>query len=138
MKPDCEKQPLVTHLQPTNPAKNRRTIKFHCADKKANLAGLQFADLIARPIGNKYLHPNSMDRSYQILEPKIRRGLREKMRGVMRSKSIRNKEEAVGGLSSYRRPGTPSPFVSKLYTRRRVNPKGLACLLFLNISLVLS
>ena len=46
---------------------------FYCADKKANLAGLQFADLIARPIGNKYLHKDSHDRSYEILRSKLRR-----------------------------------------------------------------
>lgn len=45
---------------------------FYCADKKANLAGLQFADLIARPIGNKYLHKDSHDRSYEILRSKLR------------------------------------------------------------------
>ena len=46
---------------------------FHCVSKQANLAGLQFADLIARPIGIHYLHNTKNDTSYNILRKKFRR-----------------------------------------------------------------
>lgn len=41
------------------------------ADKKTNSAGLQVADLIARPIGVHTLRPDQPNRAYQIIEPKI-------------------------------------------------------------------
>lgn len=40
---------------------------------EANHCGLQLADLIARPIGNKVLHPDQPNRAYDLLEPKFRR-----------------------------------------------------------------
>jgi hypothetical protein len=43
------------------------------ADKKSNSAGLQIADLIARPIGRKILIPEQPNRAYDILERKFRR-----------------------------------------------------------------
>ncbi|MDF7663184.1 DUF3800 domain-containing protein [Bifidobacterium sp. ESL0763] len=43
-----------------------------CASKFSNSVGLQFADMVARPIGNHYLHPESKDRSWRILQSKIR------------------------------------------------------------------
>lgn len=42
------------------------------ADKKANSAGLQLADLIARPVGLKVIRPDQLNRAYDIIEPKIR------------------------------------------------------------------
>jgi hypothetical protein len=42
------------------------------ADKKCNSAGLQFADLLARPIGRKILNPLQPNRAYDLLEPKFR------------------------------------------------------------------
>lgn len=42
------------------------------ADKKANSAGLQLADLIARPIGLSVMRPGQPNRAYDIIEPKIR------------------------------------------------------------------
>jgi hypothetical protein len=40
-------------------------------DKKANSSGLQLADLVARPIGNKYLRPGSIDRAFDALKMKF-------------------------------------------------------------------
>ncbi|MGE3066718.1 MAG: DUF3800 domain-containing protein [Hyphomicrobiaceae bacterium] len=45
-------------------------------DKKANSAGLQIADLIARPIGLQVLRPQQENRAYEIIEPKFRRNPR--------------------------------------------------------------
>jgi len=42
------------------------------ADKKCNSAGLQLADLIARPIGRKILMPEQQNRAYEIIRPKFR------------------------------------------------------------------
>lgn len=47
---------------------------IHFVDKKANLPGLQIADLVARPIGRHVLNPDQPHRAYQIIEPKLRRG----------------------------------------------------------------
>lgn len=47
---------------------------IHFVDKKANLPGLQIADLIARPIGRHVLKPDQPNRAYDIIEPKLRRG----------------------------------------------------------------
>lgn len=43
------------------------------ADKKCNSAGLQLADLIARPIGRKLLKPEQQNRAYEIIKTKFRR-----------------------------------------------------------------
>lgn len=56
---------------------NFRTEKFTefellFADKKANLAGLQFADLTARPIGRHVIDPTQPNRAYSILAKKFR------------------------------------------------------------------
>jgi hypothetical protein len=44
-------------------------IKF--ADKRANSAGLQLADLVARPIGMYTLRPDQSNRAFSVLEPKF-------------------------------------------------------------------
>lgn len=41
------------------------------ADKKANSAGLQLADLVARPIGLRILKPHQVNRAFETLEPKF-------------------------------------------------------------------
>jgi hypothetical protein len=41
------------------------------ADKKTNLAGLQFADLVARPIGIHYLRPTQRNHAYDVLRQKF-------------------------------------------------------------------
>jgi hypothetical protein len=44
-------------------------IKF--AKKAVNSCGLQFADLVSRPIGVNYLNPAQKNRAYSILEKKF-------------------------------------------------------------------
>ncbi len=41
------------------------------ASKQCNSSGLQLADLTARPIGNHVLHPNSVDRAFEVLAHKF-------------------------------------------------------------------
>lgn len=41
------------------------------ADKKANSSGLQFADLLARPIGRAVLNPKQENRAYDIIKQKF-------------------------------------------------------------------
>ena len=41
------------------------------ADKKTNLAGLQLADLVARPVGINYLRPAQENKAFEILKPKF-------------------------------------------------------------------
>jgi len=43
------------------------------ADKKINSAGLQLADLTARPIGRHVLNPTQPNRAWDIIQPKLRR-----------------------------------------------------------------
>ena len=43
------------------------------ADKKINSAGLQIADLIARPIGLKVARPEQQNRAQEIIETKFRK-----------------------------------------------------------------
>lgn len=53
----------------------RQTLPFEVvfADKKSNSAGLQMADLIARPVGMKILRPEQPNRAYEIIEGKLYR-----------------------------------------------------------------
>lgn len=51
------------------------------ADKKSNSAGLQLADLVARPVGRKILDPEQANRAYDILEKKFRRSPAGKIEG---------------------------------------------------------
>lgn len=46
---------------------------FQCVKKSANIQGLQLADLVARPIGTHYLHPDSNNRAWDILKNKLDR-----------------------------------------------------------------
>jgi len=43
------------------------------AEKRCNSAGLQLADLVARPIGRKVLDPDQPNRAFEILATKFRR-----------------------------------------------------------------
>lgn len=56
-------------------------LQIHFASKKANLPGLQLADLIARPIGRHVLSPEQLNRAYDIIEPKLWRGPRGEIDG---------------------------------------------------------
>ena len=41
------------------------------ADKKSNSSGLQFADLLARPIGRAVLNPGQVNRAYDVIKTKF-------------------------------------------------------------------
>ena len=41
------------------------------ADKKTNLAGLQLADLVARPVGISYLRPTQENKAFELLKAKF-------------------------------------------------------------------
>lgn len=49
----------------------RLPYRFVVADKKVNSAGLQLADLVARPIGLSYLRPSQSNRAFEILKEKF-------------------------------------------------------------------
>ena len=51
------------------------------ADKKTNSAGLQLADLTARPIGRHVLNPAQPNRAWDLIEPKMRRSAEGLVRG---------------------------------------------------------
>lgn len=48
-------------------------LPFHIifADKKTNLAGLQLADLVARPVGLSYIRPNQSNQAFDVLKKKF-------------------------------------------------------------------
>ena len=48
-------------------------IPFHIvfADKKTNLAGLQLADLVARPVGLSYIRPGQSNQAFDVLKKKF-------------------------------------------------------------------
>src|SRR5262249_54145695 len=49
------------------------------ADKKTNSAGLQLADIVARPMGLSVLRPNQPNRAFDILRGKIHRENNEEL-----------------------------------------------------------
>lgn len=49
------------------------TLEIVLASKKTNSAGLQLADMVARPIGRHLLAPNGPNRAFDILRDKFRR-----------------------------------------------------------------
>lgn len=51
------------------------------SDKQSNSAGLQLADLVARPIGRHILKPEQRNRAYDVIEEKLRRGPDGEIRG---------------------------------------------------------
>ena len=52
-----------------------------CISKLCNCIGLQFSDMVARPIGTHHLHPDQKNRAWDMLEPKIRRSWDGKIYG---------------------------------------------------------
>jgi hypothetical protein len=50
--------------------------------KTANSAGLQLADLIARPIGLHHLRPNQPNRAFEIIQSKLHRNADAETEGV--------------------------------------------------------
>ncbi|WP_198305966.1 DUF3800 domain-containing protein [Arcobacter vandammei] len=67
-------------------SKNYRNISFPfeiiLANKMSNSAGLQLADLVARPIGLKVLKPEQENRAYEILKNKFHKNGNGKVDGV--------------------------------------------------------
>lgn len=53
------------------PHVHETAFSMHFLSKSANSAGLQLADLIARPIGLKALRPQQPNRAFDIIEPKL-------------------------------------------------------------------
>ena len=53
--------------------KARPAFAVEFADKKTNSAGLQIADLTARPIGRHFIDPRQPNRAWDALEPKLLR-----------------------------------------------------------------
>ena len=51
------------------------------ANKTTNSAGLQIADLTARPIGRHELNANQPNRAWETIEPKLRRSPRDQVGG---------------------------------------------------------
>jgi hypothetical protein len=51
---------------------SKTSFEMICADKKSNSTGLQLADLIARPIGLKWLRPKQGNRAFDIIHPKLK------------------------------------------------------------------
>lgn len=49
----------------------RLPLEIVFADKKANLPGLQMADLVARPVGMSILRPGQANRAFEVLEGKF-------------------------------------------------------------------
>jgi Protein of unknown function (DUF3800) len=54
-----------------NPARAKLPYRIVLADKKVNSAGLQLADLVARPIGLNYLRPAQANRAFAVLKEKF-------------------------------------------------------------------
>ena len=54
-----------------NSAKVRLPFEIHFASKQINSAGLQLADLVARPIGINYLRPRQQNRAFEVLKTKF-------------------------------------------------------------------
>lgn len=63
--------------------RTKRILPFEIilADKRSNSAGLQIADLIARPIGRQILKPEQPNRAYEIIEKKFRRNSKGNLNG---------------------------------------------------------
>lgn len=57
----------------SNATGNELPFEIVFSDKKSNSAGLQLADLTARPIGRKLLKPEQSNRAYEVIETKIRK-----------------------------------------------------------------
>lgn len=65
----CDNRPLGYQYKSDDFSKISFEILF--LPKAANSIGLQFADLVARPIGLNYLRPTQANRAYEIIKDKI-------------------------------------------------------------------
>lgn len=70
-----EDQDLELEFRRTCDSNNRHNVNFNFeavfVNKQANSTGLQFADLVARPIGIKTLKPENDNRAFDVLENKF-------------------------------------------------------------------
>ncbi|WP_017793441.1 DUF3800 domain-containing protein [Leucobacter salsicius] len=57
------------------------TLRFLCVSKKSNSAGLQLADMTARPIGLKIIRPEQPNRAWDLIQQKIRTNASGNMHG---------------------------------------------------------
>ncbi len=55
-------------------SRNYRNLELVFMDKKHNSSGLQFADLVAHPIGRHVINPAQLNRAYDLIAPKFRQG----------------------------------------------------------------
>ena len=65
----------------SNAVKKKLPFELVMIPKSANSAGLQCADLIARPVGIKVLRPTQPNRAYDIVEKKFRRNPKGEIKG---------------------------------------------------------
>jgi hypothetical protein len=54
-----------------NPGNRHLSFDIVFADKKTNLAGLQLADLVARPVGLNYIRPKQANQAFDLLKRKF-------------------------------------------------------------------
>lgn len=64
-----------------NILRRKMPFEIEMVKKRANLPGLQIADLVARPIGIKHLRPDKPNLAYDIIEKKFRRSGAGKIEG---------------------------------------------------------
>jgi hypothetical protein len=60
-------------LAQNTPATKDHELQIVMCGKEGNAAGMQIADLIARPIGRKVIDPKQANRAYDLIEAKFRR-----------------------------------------------------------------
>jgi len=80
--------------------------------KSANSAGLQMADLMARPVGLHHLRPDQPNRAFDLIQTKLRRSPAGKIEGG----ALRSSPENAKGLREFpeaqRRPEFPVQLTS--------------------------
>lgn len=75
-----EDRQLESAFQTFANGEKRLSLKLILADKKINSAGLQLADLVARPVGLSLIRPGQSNRAFQIIRGKLY-SVRGKMEG---------------------------------------------------------
>lgn len=75
---ELEFRRILDHTQMTGMAE---TLDIVLASKQVNSAGLQLADMVARPIGRHLLAPSQPNRAYDILQDKFRRSRQGQITG---------------------------------------------------------
>lgn len=100
-----------------NPSNRRLPFSVVFADKRSNLAGLQLADLVARPIGLNYIRPAQQNQAFDLLRSKffcaggrdrVGKGFEEVGLMVFPPQKAKGPGEPT---EAKRRPGTPNPLI---------------------------